>query len=232
MTDFEQYRLQPRHDALAYALMLRKLFPKGKIWGYLLPSEDNIIYDSNLAFPEWDDDNASANIVNDTNTTTGGEGTFLGKLMMVIGGELARVESRAYNLINERVPALSVELIEEYREQFVDVKSEEALITSDNDVALLAHAKTFDVTQAFSETNAESLAATLGFTVNVVQGSTVGNPAICGDAVCGNQVCGSRGIYSTILVEVLVGAANYELLQSIFEDYKPAHCVLVWDDQR
>lgn len=235
MTDFEQYRKHPEHDVLDYANMLRRLLPYGKIWGYFLPSEDDVIYDSNGDYPIWNDDPASGNVVNDSNVSAGTDNSgWLGKVMMVVGGELARFEQRAYDLVNESTAGLSVELIDEYREQYVrDDEVEQGLVLTDEDVQRIAHAKEYDLNLPFTKTNAETLGSTLGFTINVVEGSTAGTISICGVGRCGSaDRCGNRGVYLTVTIEVLAGTANYELMQNIFDYQKPAHVVLVWDDQR
>ena len=234
MTNFEQFRKQPRHDGLDYANMLRNLLPPGKIWGYFLPSEDDVIYDSYGDYEIWNDDPSSLNIINDTNVSASSDNSsWLGKLMMVIGEELARFEQRSFTLLDESVPGLSVELIDNYRYQYTRDQDEEALVLTDEDAQRFAHGKEFDASVPFTAINAEAYALTLGFVVNVIEGTTAASIIICGVGRCdSDERCGSRGVFSTIIVEIISGTANYELLQDQFDNLKPAHVVLVWDDQR
>ena len=233
MTDFEQFRKQPLHGVLDYAHMLRKLLPPGKLWGFVLPADDDVVYDSAGNYEIWDDDPSSANVINDYNASSGTDNSsLLGKLMMVAAGEFARLEERQFDLVNESVPGLSVELLENYKEQYVRDATEEALINTDEDLQRFAHSKEYDLAVPFTAENAEALGLTLGFVINVLEGSTEATPLICGVGKCGLERCASRGVFSTVVIEVISGTANYELMQDIFENAKPGHIVLVWDDQR
>lgn len=235
MTDFEQYRQDHNHDYLDYANMLRRLLPYGRIWGYYLPEEVDVVYDSNGNFPVWNDNASSSDIINDSNISSDTDNSgLLGKLMMVIGAEFARLEQRSFDLINESTAGLSVELVEEYREQYVRTDEvEQGLVITDEDVTRTAHAKEYTINKPFTKDNAEELGSILGFTINVVEGSTAGTIAVCGVGRCGSEDrCGSNAVFFTIVIEVTAGTANYELMQNIFDYQKPAHVVLVWDDQR
>ena len=232
MTDFEEYRKYPLHDSIEYAHMLRKLFPYGRLWGYLLPSEDDIIYDSYDHHIEWNDDPSSGTETLDTNASQlEDKSSVLGKFMLVIGEELKRLEERAFALINESTAGLSVEMIDEYKEQYIR-EDEEALITSDEDIARLAHGKEYNEATAFTAANAEAYGATLDFDITVNENPTSSYPAICGVAVCGNERCGGRGAFSIVEIIINDGDGNLELMQALFEKYKPAHVVIIWDDQR
>jgi len=232
-SEFEKFRRLPLHDSLDYTHMLRKLLPKGKIWGFFIPGEDDVIYDAAGDYEIWNDDPLSINIINDSNASSGTvESSWFGKFMIVIGTELARLETRVYDMINESIPGISTEMIEDYRYQYVREDIEGGLITSDEDIQRLAHSKEYELGVPFTAENAEAFGLSLGFVINVIEGSSAATPAICGVARCGLERCATRGVYSTITIEVISGTANYEVMQLIFENTKPAHVVLVWDDQR
>ena len=233
MTDFEEYRKQPLHNSLEYAHMLKKLFPKGKLWGFVLPSEDDVLFDSAGDYPIIEDDPSSVDVINDSNVSLSDDkSSTLGKFCIVVGEELARFEIRCFNLVDESVPGLSVELIPEYKEQYVRDNLELSLIESDEDIARLAHGKEYNESVPFTKANAEAYGLTLGFTIDVNENSISSEPLICGIGKCGLQRCGGRSAFSIVEIDVLAGTANYELMQELFEKSKPAHVLIVWNDLR
>lgn len=245
-TDFEHLRKYPRHDALDYALMLRKLLPKGRLWGFLLPAESDVVFDTANDFPIWNDDPASGNVINDANSSSGTDSSSVfGKFMIVIGEELERLEIRAFDLVAESVAGLSVEMVAEYKEQYIRDEDELALITCDEDVQRLAHGKEYNEALPYTKANCEAHGLTLGFVINVIESPTYAVPLICSTTsgvnsggTCGvleadgSETCGGSGAFSIVEIEILSGNANLELMKSLIERSAPAHIVIIWTDLR
>ena len=145
MADFEQFRLIPEHSWLEYLQMIRKLLPRGSIWGFhIIPGED-VVQDVISGTDIWQDvvggtDIIQDNIVSSTVFST----STLGKLFYVIAREKERNEQRCYDLLNESVPGLSVELVDKWFDQCVRDATERSLAITDADKAALAHGKMYD----------------------------------------------------------------------------------------
>lgn len=247
MADFEQYRKRRKHDELEYLHMLRKLLPKGKLFGFNIGTLDEVIYDTfDSGYDTINDDDSSTDIINDS---AGGSidyaSTTLGKFLSVIGAELARLEDRACDLLNESVPGLSVELTDEWYEQTLRDEVEEGLVADDDEYKkALAHGKIYNESQAATAQFFIDYADTLGFVILVNENPSASNPFICGVSKCGLVTpvggdvhrMGNRGAFSIVEMEITGpgnnGDGNVDLMKELFNKAKPAHVYILWTDSR
>jgi uncharacterized protein YmfQ (DUF2313 family) len=241
---FEEFIKRAKHDWFDYLHMLRKLLPKGEIWGWHIFREGEVLYDTFDPYPKVNDSTSVTDRILDTiQTPTDLSSTELGLFCSVPASELARLEERAYDLISESVPGLSNEMLDEWYEQTVADASEQALVGDDDDSKRqLAHAKVFRASQTANAQYFIDYAETLGFTITVNENPQASNPFICGvskmglvaDPVTGPDIhaMGGRGAFSVVEFTVTAGDGNYELMQELFRKDKPAHVVIVWIDAR
>lgn len=244
---FTEFLKRPLHTAENYLDMLRKLLPRGPLWGFFISSTEDAIQDTYADEPVYDDviSAADEDTINDTIS-----GSFdyasstLGKFLSVIAAELERFEQRAYDLQREYVPGLSVELLDEWFEQTVRDEYERALCGDDDDAKRrLAHGKIYNEAQPATAQFFIDYAATLGFVITVNENPTYSNPFIMSSeypnfskmgvatdpsAQPDVKRMGGRGAFSIVEMTVVSGTGNIQLMQELFDKTKPAHVVIVW----
>lgn len=230
---FEQFLKRPPFDTSDYLAMLRKLLPKGPIWGYFATALDDIVYDTSAQEEQWidsytagDPDTINDSILNGESWASSPFGIF----WSVIASELERLCIRSYDLVKECVPGLSVEMLSEWYYITVRDEYEAALVGDDLDAQrALAHGKIFAESQAATAAWFESYGELLGFDITVDETPESSTPFIDGVSRCGQRL-GGRGSFS--IVEITVNSsqpgANLPLMQSLFDRVKPAHVVIVW----
>lgn len=249
MSIFEQFEKRSRHDGIDYLKMIRKLLPPGSIWGFFVAGLEDVVYDSFGSDPEWEDDPASGTETNDDiGAGYSYASSILGRYLSVMGEELARLENRAYELVNESVPGLANELLPEWMERTIRDDTERELVEgNDDDKRALAHGKTYDEAKVANAEFFEDYAETLGFDVTVNETPSASIPFICNvSGVSGSSRCGSdpavtghavgpdshrmggRGAFSIIEITVNSGTGNLDLMKRLFDKAKPAHVVIVW----
>lgn len=231
MTDFDDYRLVQRHDPTDYAHLLKKLLPPGRLWGFNLGDDSDILYDSNSCSDILYDDASSSDIIYDKSTSdSDNETSTLGKIFRVIGMELSRLELRAYDLVAEYVPGLSVELLEDWYEQTLKDSDDDQLVSSDEDKQRMAHGKIYDESQPVTATMLENYGDTLGFDITVDENPEASIPSILAFRL--PKTLARRGVLSLIEITINDGDGNLELMQSLFNNVKPAHTMIRWIDAR
>jgi len=231
MGDFDKYRLSPRHDATDYAHMLKKLLPLGRIWGFNLANDDDVIYDSNSYSTELFDSYDSMDELTDkASADSDVETSTIGKIFRVIGAELARLEERVYDLFAEYVPGLSVELIDEWYEQTLKNTTDALLVQTDDDKRRMAHGKIYNESQLVNVSMLENYGLTLGFDITVDENPETSIPSILPFRL--PQSLARRGVLSLIEITINSGTGNLELMKSLFNSVKPAHTMIRWIDER
>lgn len=226
---------RPVHDERDYLHMLRKLFPKGKLFGFYIDTAGNALQDTFYDEPIIQDVIVTTEIIQDEiGTAEEYSSSWIGKLFSVIATELARTEERAYDLARESVAGLSNEMLPEWYDITLRGTVEEALITSDEDKQRMAHGKIYDEAKVANTQFFVDYAATLGYTVTCVEDSVSSIVSVCGDAVCND---GSSAVYrhnatygaaTTIEITYVSGSGNLDLMKALFNEAKPAHVVISW----
>lgn len=231
---FEQFLKRPPFGTQDYLAMLRKLLPKGPIWGFFSAVTEGLVYDTTSQESAWFDCESGSDDITINDTVSSAEewaSTPLGIFLSVIASELERFNIRCYDLVREMVPGLAIEMLPEW--YYITVRDEyEAALVGDSqtDQQVLAHGKIFDEAQAATADWFESYGETLGFDITVNENPQSATPFICGVGRCGADRLGGRGAFS--IIEITVNDAqpwaNLELMQALFDRVKPAHVVITW----
>jgi uncharacterized protein YmfQ (DUF2313 family) len=230
---FDRYRKRPPFSTGHFLHMLRKLLPKGSIWGYTSGALEDLVFDTYTDEALWLNCPSDVGITtyqNNTNATQIWASSPFGIFWSVIASELKRLQDRAYDLVREMVPGLATEMLPEWYEITVRDAYEVALVGDDPDKKrALAHGKIFNEAQSATASWFEEYGATLGFDITVNETPQASSPFVCGVSRCGQRL-GGRGSFS--IVEITVNSAepdaNLELMQGLFDNAKPAHVVIVW----
>lgn len=230
---FEQFLKRPPFTVSDFLHMLRKLLPKGEIWGFFSTDLGDVVYDTYSEEEMWYDCELGGSEITIIDTVTGGEvwaSSPFGIFWSVIASELARLQQRGYDLVREMVPGLSTEMLPEWYYLTVRDEYEAALVGDDiQSQQALAQGKIFDEAQAATALWFESYGETLGFDITVNEAPESATPFIVGEGRCGERL-GGRGSYS--IVEITVNGsepgANLDLMKNLFDRVKPAHVVIVW----
>ena len=230
---FDQFLQRPPFETSDYLAMIRKLLPKGQIWGYFATSLDDLVYDTASPGEQWDDaitasgdDTINDSILNGESWASSPFGVF----WSVIASELERLSIRSYDLVRECIPGLSVEMLPDWYEITIRGEYEAALVGDDQDSQrALAHGKIFAESQAATAAWFEDYGELLGFDITVNEDPISSTPFIDGVSRCGQRL-GGRGSFS--IIEITVNSsepgANLTLMQALFDRAKPAHVVIVW----
>jgi hypothetical protein len=207
-----------------YLEQLRKLLPRGPIWGFIRKISVVVLQDV-IGPAGIQDVPGSAGIQDVINSPSKLLGSTLGSFLSVIAAELNRMETSARDLMREMVTGLSVALLPEW----------EALagITPTGTTEqrqLVAHAYLWGGFQTTTKEFFINLALGLGFVVTIEEGSSETVDTRAGIARAGASRVGAvGGAGKAIYVTVVSGdLANLDQLKIIFEKWKPAHLVIVW----
>lgn len=215
--------------------MLKGLLPRGNIWNPWIkqhPEEwrdtigsetnDNPAYQDNTidGYPAYQDNIAGTVLGEPKNSV-------FGDLLLIFSQEIARLHDRIYALMNESIPGLSVELLSDW-ETVAGLPNEFTPVgLSVEERQSLVHQK---ITQGkgtndgLELTQNESFfidyAANMGYTITI---SYYGTPFRVGVSRVGDRVGGSAVSYYWVVT------GDYDsILQSLFEEIKPAHTIIVW----
>lgn len=241
MALFPELLQRPLFSEIDYLSMLRKLLPRGPIWG-------------------WDQNDSTAEVLQVVkmpaenplqNQPTGFAAEILQDipyiprpttdqpfrhLMSCLAAELARVEDAAWSLFNESIPGLSTELLPDH-ERVLGLPDRCTIsVFSDMDTRRrVAHAKMYGENQDTTEQFFIDYADTLGFSVWLEEGSRYSEASICGVAKTGRNRTAGRNMQALIVVHITAGPhdpAQLAALQCIFLKVKPAHVYILWSDDR
>lgn len=151
-------------------------------------------------------------------------GNILDSLLLGIGRELDRIEERMYELIEERRPLRTTELLEEYEYELGLPEEGTTLPASTTDRQTNIAAKILTVGRTDKKYFVE-LAEDLGY--KIVIGELT--PSWCGEMVCGDPVQTQKMIHYWI-VGILPNTSIdlIEALVASLEKHKPAHTVILY----
>jgi len=165
----------------------------------------------------------------------------LGKLFQAIGAEFAELESNVIQILNESVPGLSDELLPEWEADLglPDECSKLAITKEERQAAVNAKyfGKYDGQSKRFYEEYGTSLGATLTITdytgsaqVFRVDKSRVDRMPVYG--IDGARLRSKGAKYKWIVNVYDTGAVSYEYLQCRYNQMKPSHTQLIWNDLR
>lgn len=226
---FDQNKLPQKWFASDYSKMLESLLPDGFIWIFEKFSFAQYVQDVISTSIQWDDSAASTTVVQDVIDAVGGTGNILRRLLSCFALEFERLESAAWNVLNQTDPGVADEFLTDW-ERVLGLP-EECYANVSTTVAerqQAAHAKLFSTGVVTTESYFVELAATLGFTVTVQTTSGTSVPRRMGVARMGVERMGGSSGNSVLQVTVISGTGNLDVLQCAFDRVKQAHTVIEW----
>jgi len=234
--DFETLTTQPVYNGFNYLSLLRRLLPRGPIWGFTQSLEGELLQDLIPPGEELQDefDTGAGYEIQDTvdnpeNVST----SLLGRLFAVIADELAKIESRAFYLLQESTPGLSVELLEDWeKEAGLPDSCSSTLELTVPERQLQVHAKLYGENQTTTPAFLIDYAELFGFTITIDEDTVINEPFITGVARTGRSRLVGYGARSIMTITVTAGTGNLDQLKCIFKKLKPSHVVIIWVDAR
>lgn len=164
----------------------------------------------------------------------------LAKVLSCLAGELARIEADLYAIANEAVPGLSESLLSKWEEDLGLPEECFPLAMGLKERQDAAHAKYTTKYTGLSETFFVDLALSLGATIEIIIAGGVGTPFRSGGTY--DTEITRVGPYSsssdpksrvwsaarihTWIVKIASSEPNIDIIQCLFERWKPAHTVV------
>lgn len=154
-------------------------------------------------------------------------------LLSCFAAELARFENRCMYLFQEKIPGLSVEMLEDWERVAGLPDIWQGAPTNDDERRAQAQAKLIPMSkQTINDQFYIDYAEDLGFLIKFVQGENssvfrLGSSRM-GDRIGGISSAGG-GTAGMVTVKVVGGLEGTDYLQDVFEILKPAHILLVWE---
>lgn len=151
-------------------------------------------------------------------------GNILDSFILGIGRELDRIEERMYDLLNERRPLRTTELLEEYEYEFGLPEPGTSLPTTDADRQTQIASKILIVGRTDKKYFAE-LASDLGYKIVIGEYT----PSWCGVMQCGDAVQTQKMIHYWV-VGILPNTSIdlIEALKTSLDIHKPAHTIILY----
>ncbi len=223
--DFESLKTRATYGAHEYLSMLRRLLPRGPIWGFDQYEEGEVFQDTLPSSAEEFQDSVfvSGDFLQDA---VAGAVTIsasaLGLFFSVVGEELARIEARAYVLLQEAIAGVSVELLPDW-------EKEAGLIGAGQ---LQTHARLYNENQTVTAEYLTEYADLIGWEIIVIEGGTDTEPFITGVARTGITRLGGFRVSNILTIQIISGTGDVEAFKAILTKLIPAHVVVVWEDLR
>lgn len=234
--DFKTLETRPIYGGSHYLSLLRRLLPRGPIWGFTQTLQGELLQDIVPPGNELRDEvyTGGEDFVQDVvDSPEKISGSILGRFFSVIADELARIESRAFYLLQESTPGLSVDLLGDFEKMagFPDECTGKLALTVEERQAQV-HAKIYGESQTTTTQFFIDYAFIFGFVITIQEGGTFSEPFITGVARTGRSRLGGYGVRNNAIITVHSGAGNLDQLKCIFKKLKPAHVIFVWVDER
>jgi uncharacterized protein YmfQ (DUF2313 family) len=250
----EQYRKQSPYRVEHYLLMLRKLLPRGKPWGFEVKSAAGDVWRDRI-YPAGEvfvhDSIGAGDTVHDS-IYPGFDlsVSWLGRYLSVFAEELRRLTDRAYQVANEGIPGLANEMLPEWLDCTIANNAELELVQDDeDDQRAFAHGKIYSQGKVVNAQFFIDYGVLLGFELEIDEYPLESEVMACSvDAAeftagaCGVAVdptaqanvlaCGILGSFNVLEITIISGTGNLELMQSLFDYAVPAHVAIVWIDAR
>lgn len=153
-------------------------------------------------------------------------------LLSCFAAELARFEIRCMYLFQEKIPGLSVEMLEDWERVAGLPDVWQNAPTNDDERRAQAQAKLIPTSaQSMNDQYYIDYAAMLGFMIKFVQldSSTVFRVGAghMGDRIGG--ITATSGVAGMVTVQVIGGLEGTQYMQDVFEILKPGHVLLMWE---
>jgi uncharacterized protein YmfQ (DUF2313 family) len=232
--EFEKFAIPQKYFDRDYLKMIKGLLPRGDIWGWDAFDVPEFIQDVIAGVLVWQDSVVAPTEYQDViNADAVTEGSILARYCSVIASELTRLEAKAWDLLRQEDPGLANELLDDWERVLGLPGPCRDIAQNITDRQRAAHAKKYGEYQVTNNAFWVQQAEDLGFVVTV-EGSPIDTtPRIIGKARMGaERMTADRGGYSALKITVISGTGNYEQMQCIFNDIKPAHAIIVWEDLR
>jgi uncharacterized protein YmfQ (DUF2313 family) len=224
---FEKYKLNQRWWSADYEEMLIGLVPRGLLWVFDRYSLPSIIQDVLFA-PGWQDKIVASTTIQDF---LGGvaTGNLFRRLLASFAGELSRLETDAWCLLNETDPGVAECLLSNWERVLgLPEKCSASLTLTIAERQQAAHAKLFKIFQTVTAQFLIDYALTLGWVITIVENSSSYAATRCGVARCGVNRCGGVGGSGVLVITVVSGPVDQTLLKCALEKLKPAHVIIKW----
>jgi uncharacterized protein YmfQ (DUF2313 family) len=222
---YEKFRLYAKYTVADYLSMLKSLLPRGPIWGFFFSESSSDFWQDTISGDEIQDTHNSTEIIQDIVDGVGDvtANTKFGLLLACFASELTRFEQRYWDVSNEAVPGLAVELLPEWNAQLgISVGSR-----STEEQQAEAHAKATSEHEVTTDQYFIDYAEKLGFVIEITQGGS--EPRRMGVARMGiDPRMGGTGQNNAWHITVVSGTGNLNQLQEVFQTIKQAHKVIVW----
>jgi len=163
----------------------------------------------------------------------------LGKILQAFAAEMTELESKIIQIINERVPGLSNELLPEWERDLGLPDECSELATTQSERVAAVHAKYYGKYDGQSKEFYEQYAADLGATVTIedytgstnvfrVDISRVDRHPTQG--IDGARLRSKGSIFKWIVNVYNTGEVSIDYLICRFDQMKPAHTQVIWND--
>jgi hypothetical protein len=225
--EYEKFKLPQKWFEYDYSKMLGSLLPKGLAWVHEKQSELDEVQNTIDSEDIVQNTNFSSDVVQNV-TTLLGQGNKFRRMLAVFAAELARVESDAWELLNQTDPGVATYLLEDWEQQLG--LPEECLTGSSLSLdqrQRAAHQKWFNASQTSTLTWYEEYAEGLGYDITVDPAPTTARRI--GVARMGVERMGGGDGSDASTIQITVNSGSpLSFLQCNIEKQKPAHVVIVW----
>lgn len=232
---FEWLRLQQARTVEDYQQMVWSLFPRGQAWtpqARHVDAADGAIQNTPGQGDVWQNTPGQGEVIQndvDAPVVEGVQGGVLEALVWAIARELWRLDTRSVDLQNERLPGLAGELLSAHEAQLGIVPHANATL---DERCAKAHVKKYTFGSVATVQLWENLCAQYGVACAVLQGAVEQTPRRMGAARMGETQprMGYVNHAAVLIIEVpsATPGATLAMLVADAENYKRAHCVLVW----
>lgn len=164
---------------------------------------------------------------------------WLGKILRAIGEELEHFDSHVVKLLNEAIPGLSRELLPEWEQDLGLPDLCSALATSDEERAAIAHAKYTGKYSGMGKNFYIDYAGKLGATVTITE--YIGAFSVFrvnrnrvdrtpDQGIDGARLRSKTSKFKWVVNVYSLGAVSLNYLECIFNELKPAHTQVIFND--
>lgn len=226
---FENLIPRLKYTEAQYLNQLRKLLPRGLLWGFDIPAALRSLQDVVFGYVVYQDGSTGDELQDSVFDSTSVSSSTFGLLLSCFAAELERIQQRATDLQRERIPGLSSELLAEWENDLGLPDPCTGPLSDLTERRAAVMAKAF---QEYATVTANFLidyAATLGFVVEVEETASSNQPRRIGVARMGVERIGGLLSHGLVVVRVISGTGNLDQLQCTFQRIKPAHVVLIWE---
>lgn len=236
MSNFPELEPVQKYQEIDYLKGIKELLPNGFLWEFPLRLLSEVLQDIIVGGADDLQDiiDTGSGEIQDIVFGQGEFSSVLGAFFSCFAVEMFRLDQRVTDLLREAIPGLSVELLEQWEFQagLPSVCNPEPGTLVERQ--LLVHEKIINGSQTTTTQYYIDLAASLGFTVNIVTDNEYNASSVCGIGRCGVDRYGTGPLYysGVMVVEVTAGTGDLATLQCVFSQVQAAHFIIIWEDLR